>query len=52
MIKAENKRKDYGLHFTDADEQYIETIANVVALAIENVRLYEQTENQLQRRFR
>ena len=47
VIKAENKRRDYGSHFTEADEQYIETIANVVALAIENVRLHEQTENQL-----
>ena len=47
VIKVENKRKDNGSHFTAADEQYIETIANVVALAVENVRLHEQTENQL-----
>jgi signal transduction histidine kinase len=47
VIKVENKRREFGQYFTDADEQYIETIANVVALAVENVRLYEQTENQL-----
>ncbi len=47
VIKAENKRLDHGGQFTDTDEQYIETIANVVALAVENVRLHAQTENQL-----
>jgi signal transduction histidine kinase len=47
VIKVENKRREFGPCFTDADEQYIETIANVVALAVENVRLHEQTENQL-----
>jgi signal transduction histidine kinase len=47
VIKVENKRIDHGGQFTETDEQYIETMANVVALAVENVRLHAQTENQL-----
>ncbi len=47
VIKAENKRLEVGPFFTEQDETYLGIIANVVALAIENARLYEQTERQL-----
>jgi signal transduction histidine kinase len=47
VIKVENKNEKVGLYFTDEDENYFETIANVVALAIENARLHERVEKQL-----
>lgn len=47
VMKVENKDLKHGDHFTEEDERYVETIANVVALAIENARLHEQTEKQL-----
>jgi len=45
VIKAENK-KDV-TNFSNEDLVIFETIANVIALAIENARLYEQLEKQL-----
>ena len=36
-----------GNRFSDEDYVYFETIANVVALAIENAKLHKQIENQL-----
>lgn len=46
VLKIENKDERYGSFFSDNDERYCETIANVVALAIENARLHQQTESQ------
>jgi GAF domain-containing protein len=46
VIKVENKHKQYGDKFSEDDRLYFETIANVVALVIENAKLHEQTENQ------
>lgn len=46
-IKVENKRPKFGSFFTDDEYSYFEIIANVVALAIENAKLHQQTENQL-----
>ncbi|MEA2564181.1 MAG: two-component system, NtrC family, sensor histidine kinase HydH [Acidobacteriota bacterium] len=47
VIKIENKNENAGPYFTDEDQRYFETIANVVALAIENVRLHLRVETQL-----
>ena len=47
VIKVENKRVEHGDYFTEEDENYFETIANVVALAIENARLHQSIERQL-----
>jgi len=47
VIKVENKLLTFAEHFSDQDERFIETIADVVALAIENARLHEQMERQL-----
>lgn len=47
VIKVENKDARVGTSFTEDDEKYFETIANVVALAIENARLHERVEKQL-----
>jgi len=47
VIKVENKDKKLGPYFSEDDERYFETIANVVALAIENARLHEKVEKQL-----
>jgi signal transduction histidine kinase len=47
VIKVENKYPEHGDYFTDEDGRYLEIIANVVALAIENARLHEQIERQL-----
>lgn len=47
VIKVENKNIEAGEYFTEEDEKYLETIANVVALAIENARLHEKIEKQL-----
>jgi len=47
LIKVENKQPSFGDRFSADDYQYFETIANVVALAIENARLHLQTQNQL-----
>jgi signal transduction histidine kinase len=47
VIKVENKKIEKGEYFTEEDEKYLEIIANVVALAIENARLHEQIEKQL-----
>jgi len=44
VIKVENKRREYGQHFSDDDFQTFKTIANVIALAIENSKLLKQTE--------
>ncbi len=47
VIKVENKQPTVGAFFTEDESSYFEIIANVVALAIENARLHQQTENQL-----
>ncbi len=47
VIKAENKKIESGSYFTDEDLQIFRTIANVIALTIENSRLYLQTQQQL-----
>lgn len=47
IIKAENKDINYGKFFTDEDLNIFQTIANVIAFTIENVRLHKQTETQL-----
>jgi len=47
VIKVENKRREYGQHFSDDDFQTFKTIANVIALAIENSKLLKQTEQNL-----
>lgn len=47
VIKAENKEKNYGELFTDEDLNIFRTIANVIALTIENARLHKQIEEQL-----
>lgn len=47
VIKAENKQPGFGDYFTEDESSYFEIIANVVALAIENAKLHQQTENQL-----
>jgi GAF domain-containing protein len=47
VLKVENKEPKYGDCFSNEDLMYLETIANVVALAVENARLYEQIEKQL-----
>jgi len=47
VIKAENKEKNYGELFTDEDLNIFRTIANVIALIIENARLHKQIEEQL-----
>lgn len=47
VIKVENKAIEVGNCFTEEDEKYLETIANVVALTIENARLHERVEKQL-----
>lgn len=46
VIKVENKIKEYGDFFSDEDLMIFKTIANVVALAIENARLVQKTEEQ------
>ena len=46
VLKIENKDEKYGNAFSLEDETYCESIANVVALAIENARLHQQTESQ------
>jgi len=47
VIKVENKQPSSGDYFTEDELNYFEIIANVVALAIENAKLHQQTENQL-----
>jgi len=49
VIKAENKKLESGSSFTEGDLQIFRTIANVIALTIENSRLYKhhQTYEQL-----
>lgn len=47
VIKVENKQPTFGGYFTEDESSYFEIIANVVALAIENAKLHQQTENQL-----
>jgi len=47
VIKVENKEEKLGDHFTDEDFTIFKTIANVIALAIQNARLATQTEDQL-----
>lgn len=47
VIKVENKEVILGDHFTDEDFTIFRTIANVIALAIQNARLATQTEVQL-----
>jgi signal transduction histidine kinase len=47
VIKVENKQPTSGEYFTEDESSYFEIIANVVALAIENAKLHQQTENQL-----
>jgi len=52
LIKVENKSFEYEDYFTEEDEKYLETIANVVALAIENARLYERENTRLQKQLK
>ena len=47
VIKVENKHPAAGERFCELDQLYLTTIANVVALAIENAKLHERTEVQL-----
>lgn len=47
VIKVENKRVECGDYFADEDVTVFETIANVIALTIENARLHQQIEAQL-----
>lgn len=47
VVKAENKKLESGSSFTEEDLQIFRTIANVIALTIENSRLYQQTQQQL-----
>jgi signal transduction histidine kinase len=47
VIKVENKIETVGTCFSSEDETIFEIIANVVSLAIENARLYQQIEGQL-----
>jgi signal transduction histidine kinase len=47
VIKAENKKIEFGQHFSEEDMQIFRTIANVIALAIENLKLYQETQKQL-----
>lgn len=46
VIKIENKKVEYGEYFTDEDLNIFTTIANVIALAIENARTHERAEEQ------
>jgi len=47
VIKVENKAKEFGDFFTEEDQIIFMTIANVVALTIENARLHLTIEKQL-----
>ncbi len=47
VIKVENKRAELGACFSEDDVRYFETIANVVALVIENALLHQRIELQL-----
>jgi signal transduction protein with GAF and PtsI domain len=49
VIKAENKDPKYGDYFTDEDVNLFKTIANVIALTIENTRLHQKAEEQSKR---
>jgi len=46
VIKVENK-VPFGERFSEHDQLYLKTIANVVALAIESARFHERSEKQL-----
>ncbi|HLP48913.1 MAG TPA: GAF domain-containing protein, partial [Candidatus Kapabacteria bacterium] len=46
VIKVENKVKGFGDFFTDEDLILFKTIANVIALTIENARLHKKAEEQ------
>jgi len=46
VIKVENKQVEYGDYFTDEDLKIFTTIANVIALAIENARSHQRAEEQ------
>ncbi len=47
VFKVENKKEILGNHFTNNDMSVFKTIANVIALTIENARLHTQIEDQL-----
>ncbi|MBN1348479.1 GAF domain-containing sensor histidine kinase [candidate division KSB1 bacterium] len=47
VIKVENKIKEFGDFFSAEDFKIFRTIANVIALTIENARLHHQIEDQL-----
>jgi signal transduction histidine kinase len=47
VIKVENKIEEFGDFFSEEDEIIFKTIANVVALTIENARLHDKIEKQL-----
>ncbi len=47
VIKVENKIDKYGKYFSEEDLTLFSTIANVIALTIENARLHKQIEDQL-----
>lgn len=46
VIKVENKEETQGSFFTETDEVIFKTIANVVALAIENAKSHQKAEAQ------
>jgi signal transduction protein with GAF and PtsI domain/anti-sigma regulatory factor (Ser/Thr protein kinase) len=46
VIKVENKKIEYGEQFTEDDLKIFTTIANVIALAIENARSHQRAEEQ------
>ena len=48
VIKAENKIGKKNSCFTDDDLQSLKLIGTIIGLTIDNVKLYEQTERQLQ----
>lgn len=47
VIKVENKIEEFGDFFSEEDKIIFMTIANVVALTIENARLHDKIEKQL-----
>lgn len=52
IIKIENKIQSYGSCFTNEDVIYLETITNVVSLVIENNRLHEEIEKEIEKRLK
>ncbi len=48
VIKVENKDLSYGKEFSKDDEYVFQTVANVVALTLENAKLHKDTKRILQ----